>query len=1117
MQKTFLITFIATFLFSHRAIAQSCLPGGIAFYSQTEVNNFRANYPGCTVIEGDVRISGGGITNLDSLKGLTAIGGQLFMENLGITSLGGLSNLTHVGGDFTLYNINKINNLSGLENLSSLTGGLDITANDNLVNLIGLSGLDSIGQFLFIRENQKLLSLNGADNLKAIGESLRFFNNDQLTDLSGLESLISIGAYLNIEDHYQLQSLAGLDNLLHIGAGVRIVNNMALSSLAALKHIKTLPGYLQLQSNPLTSLHGLDSLTSIGSVSYVAGIENLVDLSGLEQLITITGEFSVVGNSALKNVKGLENLTTVAEHLTFRENGALGDLDGLQGLTSVGGNFTIEKNGLINLQGLENLISVGARLDIRENPELENLSGLSRLVSVGSDLFVSGNDGLTSLAGMDSLITVGGGFLISYNPVLTALNDFEKLTSAGILSVTENKALTNLAGFKSLTTVGSHFSVYYNTGLVRISGFEKLAAIGGNFSISYNFKLNDIGGLKNLSSIAGSIEIRDNYPLAECSIFAVCSKLIPENFPNVFFFNNAPGCNTELQIRDKCNTIPVTIGVLVDNNGDCLADPGDTPVPGALVQLTGNVHTVMRSTGENGVALFGYADYVPFTAHLPQFPSGAWALCPDSIFMVPGPSSTSLNAAFLLSPQQQCPELTAEVKLPPFFRGCLVNTEMEISTRNTGAVPATEVQLSAVMPAGLELLASAPAPAEQSGDTLFFDLGDLPPFAGSTVKMTVKTSCNTFLLGHTLCVEAFARMGNTCPDNQPPHSEIKLSAECTGDTTLRFTLKNTGDAPTQGPHDYVILKNADKWNAAGFSLAAGQSMAVDVPADGSTWRMEATKFDDGTRTAAALENCGGLTPGLITAFWLDRGPAAYDLNCRQVIGSYDPNQKVAVPAGAGPDHLLAANQPLQYTIEFQNTGTDTAFRVTLYDYLPPELDISTFRPGLSSHPCSWHIRDNILEVLYDPIALPDSNVNEPASHGFFTFSIDQQPDLPDGTVIQNFAAIVFDVNPAIWTNTVQHIIGQPLPVHTFEPSTKTGLWQVWGNPARSGTTFQSREFIPGEKQFELYDVWGRVVKATQFPGQAFRLQRDGLAAGLYFFRISDAQGRVFSEKLIVAD
>lgn len=1115
MKKLFIITFIAL-LFSPRGIAQSCLPDGIAFYSQTEVNNFRANYPGCTVIAGDVRISGGGITNLDSLNGLTAIGGYLFMEDLGITTLTGLSNLTHIGGTFTLYNINKIFDLSGLENLSSLKGGLDITANDNLANLNGLSGLDSIGQFLFIRENHKLLSLNGPTNLTTIGESLRINNNDELIDLSGLENLTSVGAYLNIEDHYKLQSLTGLDNLSHIGAGIRIAQNMALTSIVALKRVKTLQSYLQLDHNPLTSLHGLDSLTSFGSLSYVAGIGNLTDLSGLEQLVTVTGDFTISGNSGLKSAKGLEKLSTIAGHFLINENAAMENLDGLAGLTSVGGNFIIEKNGLKSLQGLENLTAVGAMLTIHQIHQLENLTGLSGLVSVGGDLFVSVNDGLSSLAGMDSLIAVGGGFVIAGNPVLTDLNDFEKLTSAGGISISQNNALTTLGGFKGLKTVGG-LGFYNNTGLVRISGFENLANIGGNLSISHNFKLNDISGLENLSSIAGSIEIRDNYPLAECSIFAVCSKLIPENFPNVFFFNNAPGCNTELQIRDKCNTIPVTIGVLVDNNGDCLADPGDTPVPGALVQLTGNVHTVMRSTGENGVALFGYADYVPFTAHLPQFPSGAWALCPDSIFMVPGPSSTSLNAAFLLSPQQQCPELTAEVKLPPFFRGCLVNTEMEISTRNTGAVPATEVQLSAVMPAGLELLASAPAPAEQSGDTLFFDLGDLPPFAGSTVKMTVKTSCNTFLLGHTLCVEAFARMGNTCPDNQPPHSEIKLSAECTGDTTLRFTLKNTGDAPTQGPHDYVILKNADKWNAAGFSLAAGQSMAVDVPADGSTWRMEATKFDDGTRTAAALENCGGLTPGLITAFWLDRGPAAYDLNCRQVIGSYDPNQKVAVPAGAGPDHLLAANQPLQYTIEFQNTGTDTAFRVTLYDYLPPELDISTFRPGLSSHPCSWHIRDNILEVLYDPIALPDSNVNEPASHGFFTFSIDQQPDLPDGTVIQNFAAIVFDVNPAIWTNTVQHIIGQPLPVHTFEPSTKTGLWQVWGNPARSGTTFQSREFIPGEKQFELYDVWGRVVKATQFPGQAFRLQRDGLAAGLYFFRISDAQGRVFSEKLIVAD
>jgi uncharacterized repeat protein (TIGR01451 family) len=293
-------------------------------------------------------------------------------------------------------------------------------------------------------------------------------------------------------------------------------------------------------------------------------------------------------------------------------------------------------------------------------------------------------------------------------------------------------------------------------------------------------------------------------------------------------------------------------------------------------------------------------------------------------------------------------------------------------------------------------------------------------------------------------------------------------------------------------------------------------MAIDMPADGATYRMEATKFDDGTLTATAQENCGGLTPGLITAFWLDKGPLEYDFDCRQVIGSYDPNLKSAVPAGAGLNYTITANQPVLYTIDFQNTGTDTAYRVLLRDVLPAAFDLNTFRVGFSSHPCTWEIRGNTLDVLFFPIALPDSNVNEPTSHGFFSFELNQKPNLPDGTFFQNSAAIIFDFNPPIITNTVYHNIGK-LTVDIDEPQRHTDLWRVAGNPTRDAATFSTLTFIEGEKRFELYDISGRPVRAGQFSGQAFEFQRDGLPAGVYFFRIGDEQGRWFTGKIVVMD
>ncbi len=81
-------------------------------------------------------------------------------------------------------------------------------------------------------------------------------------------------------------------------------------------------------------------------------------------------------------------------------------------------------------------------------------------------------------------------------------------------------------------------------------------------------------------------------------------------------------------------------------------------------------------------------------------------------------------------------------------------------------------------------------------------------------------------------------------------------------------------------------------------------MTLNVPADGATWRMEATKRDDGTRTAVALENCKGLTPGYINAFWLEKGPPEYDFACREVIGAFDP-KGFYIPAADGRRYVRA--------------------------------------------------------------------------------------------------------------------------------------------------------------------------------------------------------------------
>jgi hypothetical protein len=72
--------------------------------------------------------------------------------------------------------------------------------------------------------------------------------------------------------------------------------------------------------------------------------------------------------------------------------------------------------------------------------------------------------------------------------------------------------------------------------------------------------------------------------------------------------------------------------------------------------------------------------------------------------------------------------------------------------------------------------------------------------------------------------------------------------------------------------------------------------------------------------------------------------------------------------------------------------------------------------GTASHPHTRQLQDQgVLKFIFANILLPDSNVNEPLSHGFVSFRI--KPNLPQlpGDQITNIANISFDFNPPVIT------------------------------------------------------------------------------------------------------
>lgn len=137
--------------------------------------------------------------------------------------------------------------------------------------------------------------------------------------------------------------------------------------------------------------------------------------------------------------------------------------------------------------------------------------------------------------------------------------------------------------------------------------------------------------------------------------------------------------------------------------------------------------------------------------------------------------------------------------------------------------------------------------------------------------------------------------------------------------------------------------------------------------------------------------------------------------------AYDPNDKRVTP-GYGPQGAVDMDTEwLKYTIRFQNTGSDTAFNILIHDQLLPALlEPNSLQVLGASHELTMaQIEpDGGVFFRFMNILLPDSNTNEPDSHGSVVFRVALRPGLPAGTVVPNAAEIYFDFNPPIATDTI---------------------------------------------------------------------------------------------------
>lgn len=557
-----------------------------------------------------------------------------------------------------------------------------------------------------------------------------------------------------------------------------------------------------------------------------------------------------------------------------------------------------------------------------------------------------------------------------------------------------------------------------------------------------------------------------------------------------------------------------------DADLDCSTPDAQEPLKNWNITVSGE-EDYYGTTGENGYCSF-YLDTTVYSVKTRVPQALWWSLC-DSVQTVEATQPMGSDTVrFVALPLAECPLMSVNVAVP-MLRRCF-NNEVFVNYCNQGTEPADSAWVDVMLDEYLTFISSAQAHESLGNNIYRFYVGDVNSGDCGDFNLTVYVSCDSTVLGQTHCVGAHGFPDTLCtPTPNWSGANIEASVVCQ-DTLIQLKLENTGQAPSS-TLEYIIIEDDVVLFTGQKSYAPGESILMDYDANGSTWRIESMQEPGHPFSFLALafeEGCGGFESlGFINQFPVNGISPSWHRVCVENIGSFDPNDKQGFPTGVGEDHNIRPGQELEYLIRFQNTGTDTAFTVMIRDTLSAFLDPTSVRPGASSHAYTWSLSgEGVITFTFNNIHLPDSNINEPASHGFVQFRIAQQTNLPLGSVIENDAAIYFDFNDPIITNTTWHTLYKsPLMLATYEAGhnrTQQSL-EIWPNPVKDQTNVRLKDASAGSKRVNLYNSTGQILQSLHFTGQETKLKCSSLAQGQYWIQVTDVQGRTLGSSVLVKE
>ncbi|MCB0695460.1 MAG: hypothetical protein KDC19_14585, partial [Saprospiraceae bacterium] len=402
------------------------------------------------------------------------------------------------------------------------------------------------------------------------------------------------------------------------------------------------------------------------------------------------------------------------------------------------------------------------------------------------------------------------------------------------------------------------------------------------------------------------------------------------------------------------NALPWTITgqIIIDENNNCLADPGEQVAKGWFIEVT-DTATQYVITDDQGQFQIRTGDGTMTLKAIKPQPSDIWQFCSDSQTMTSNSNNPVGQLTFLAQAiDGGCAHLEVGITQPDLMR-CETSTFI-VTVQNRGSGVSEENLLELVSDPEFTIL-SASEPYFQNGNIIEFDIDPMDSFQQKSIAIKVQLSCDV-QVGATHEMVARILPGKCTPLWDGPRFTVQ--GFCGGDEVV-FFLNNDGGGGSLAQSRYRVISDYllhTDWTEVVLP-EGGLPLSLSFPADGRSWRVEleqAPNFPTDSHPAAAIEGCGTGNNGLHAIAF--RNAWRFDDGMPEVSAVLAPNttgvpNRIAEACPGMSEHNFISNADwLEFTARVQNPFPTTVGSAIFRFSFSTNLDLSTFQVVASNGP-----------------------------------------------------------------------------------------------------------------------------------------------------------------------